>query len=367
MLRLGPRPTYDEFRTLCLIPNQPCIITINSDSADLSSSLSPSTSSSFVHDWPAFNLWLDSTKTLVNYEYLVQTYGHLKVSPVVVNRALELNQELTPTTTSQDDYCSNSNSRRQDENETTDDFKNLLNQWNKGQSRDIYLKDWHLPLVLSSNSGPDDRKEQIRGESVVEDMLYVVPEFVRDDWMNEYYGRRTTDDFRFVYAGGGDTVTLLHRDVYCSYSISTNIFGKKRWYMFPPNCTTHLEPYLTRARYKDQGGVDVETLSLNEFEKFLQLGMLVTEQEQGETIFVPSGWYHQVVNLTHPTISINHNWCNAHNVQTMYRAMLKQVEECREAIADVKTMLRDGRKEEDWKYEWVRCVQDLVRQDAGWE
>ena len=31
-------------------------------------------------------------------------------------------------------------------------------------------------------------------------------------------------------------------------------------------------------------------------------------QEAGETIFVPSGWYHQVTNLV-DTVSINHNWC----------------------------------------------------------
>eukprot|EP00814_Leptocylindrus_danicus_P022377 CAMPEP_0116004240 /NCGR_PEP_ID=MMETSP0321-20121206/493_1 /TAXON_ID=163516 /ORGANISM="Leptocylindrus danicus var. danicus, Strain B650" /LENGTH=199 /DNA_ID=CAMNT_0003472521 /DNA_START=936 /DNA_END=1535 /DNA_ORIENTATION=- len=37
-------------------------------------------------------------------------------------------------------------------------------------------------------------------------------------------------------------------------------------------------------------------------------------QEVGETIFVPSGWYHQVENLE-DTLSINHNWINGFNIK----------------------------------------------------
>jgi len=36
-------------------------------------------------------------------------------------------------------------------------------------------------------------------------------------------------------------------------------------------------------------------------------------QEEGETLFVPSGWHHTVENME-PTLSINHNWVNGTNI-----------------------------------------------------
>ena len=43
-------------------------------------------------------------------------------------------------------------------------------------------------------------------------------------------------------------------------------------------------------------------------------------QEPGELLFVPSGWYHQVENLT-DCISINHNWLTPHNAHWALRRL----------------------------------------------
>ncbi|KAK4048772.1 hypothetical protein OIV83_004538 [Microbotryomycetes sp. JL201] len=356
MRRLNPRPTYDEFRQQCLIPNEPCIIS-NGNNGASHSPLASSTglAAAFVHHWPAYDTWLTSNKHEIDYDNLTRLLGDVTVSPVTQQ----------PGTS--------------DCNDREINFGDLLDQWRNGLAQNVYLKDWHLPLMLSKRTTISQEGIRLKGEQVVQDLLYKVPNIVRDDWMNEYYGQETEDDFRFVYAGGGDTVTLLHRDVYASYSVSTNIFGRKRWYMFPPQCTPHLQPYISAARYNSQG-VDVRTWSQNTLAQFHQLGMLVVEQEQAETIFgkfraLPSGWYHQVVNLTHPTISLNHNWCNAHNILSMYKSMSQEVEDCRDAISDVKQMLarnatavgKHKGSETDWRFEWETCVQDLVRQNAGWD
>lgn len=42
------------------------------------------------------------------------------------------------------------------------------------------------------------------------------------------------DDFRFTYLGPEGTFTPLHADVYNSYSWSTNLCGRKKWWLFPP-------------------------------------------------------------------------------------------------------------------------------------
>lgn len=71
-------------------------------------------------------------------------------------------------------------------------FGQLLNLWKEGRGRGMYLKDWHLPLLVHLEEGGE------RGKEKVERMLGEVPECWRDDWMNEWYGSQTEDDFRFV-------------------------------------------------------------------------------------------------------------------------------------------------------------------------
>ena len=55
-------------------------------------------------------------------------------------------------------------------------------------------------------------------------------------------------------------------------------------------------------------------------------------QRSGELLFVPSGWFHEVENLT-DCISINHNWLNAHNVKWALTKLLT-VLKCIKAALD---------------------------------
>ena len=83
----------------------------------------------------------------------------------------------------------------------------------------------------------------------------------------------------------------------------------------------------------------------------------------------PSGWYHQVENLT-ACISINHNWCNSVNLPSLYDSMCAKVAEVEAALEDVKELLSQGPDAdfpEVWQREWVNTVQDVVKMDAGWK
>ncbi|BGP13548.1 hypothetical protein JCM10213v2_001474 [Rhodosporidiobolus nylandii] len=190
--------------------------------------------------------------------------------------------------------------------------------------------------------------------------------------MNEFEGSEEGkgDDFRFVYAGGGDTLTALHRDVYCSYSISTNLFGRKRWYLFSPQLTPVLRPLIAEAE-REGRGVNCDAWDGERKRDFEGKGMVVVEQEAGETIFIPSGWFHSVHNLTHPTISLNHNWANTHCLPAIYASLCVEVARAREAIDDVKDLLREqarrrGQGEEAWQEEWEMAVDALVERSEGW-
>lgn len=119
--------------------------------------------------------------------------------------------------------------------------------------------------------------------------------------------------------------TPYHVDVFTSYSWSTNICGKKKWILFPPDEELKLKDNLGNLPY------DVT--------KCKNLGNTThfeVTQNSGDAIFVPSGWHHQVWNLE-DTISINHNWINGCNVENMWfsiednlRAVKNEISDCRD-------------------------------------
>lgn len=121
--------------------------------------------------------------------------------------------------------------------------------------------------------------------------------------------------------------TPFHVDVFSSFSWSTNIVGRKRWLFLLPGEETKLEsgpagkPFSIDDDILKQRGVDyIEII-----------------QNAGETVFVPSGWHHQVWNLAE-TISVNHNWFNAGNIFTIWSEMHKTFELVVKEISDCRDM-----------------------------
>ena len=94
----------------------------------------------------------------------------------------------------------------------------------------IYLKDWHIDQIPDLN------------------LKYTVPESFSDDWLNWYCKTCRAsdgDDYSFLYMGGARTYTSLHHDVCCSNSWSINIFGHKKWTLWPPS-----ESYKLASNYR---------------------------------------------------------------------------------------------------------------------
>lgn len=154
-----------------------------------------------------------------------------------------------------------------------------------------YLKDWHLAALEPDYAA------------------YEVPPCLGEDWLNEHWaacaastGAAATasgGDHRFVYVGPAGSRTRLHADVLFSYSWSANVVGSKRWRLVPEEQRHLVSDAATLARKPN----------LDEIPGVAPIEII---QKSGELLFVPSGWFHEVENLT-DCISINHNWLNAHN------------------------------------------------------
>lgn len=108
--------------------------------------------------------------------------------------------------------------------------------------------------------------------------------------MNEFWLTRDDlqDDYRFVYIGGHHTFTPFHADVYRSYSWSANICGIKRWTLFLPGQENLFKDRLGNMVY------DIREVDEVKFPRFREAKKIVIMQRDGETLFVPSGWFHQV-------------------------------------------------------------------------
>ena len=125
------------------------------------------------------------------------------------------------------------------------------------------------------------------------------------------------------YLGPRGSSTVLHADVVRSHSWSTNVCGRKRWQLIPPPYTHLLYSCLGQ---QGGGGVVATHLHADVGEMALLYPGLAKArkvaieviQEAGETIFVPSDWFHSVENLE-PTLSINHNWLNSSNLERCWK------------------------------------------------
>ncbi len=172
-------------------------------------------------------------------------------------------------------------------------------------SKILYLKDWKFQKTFPEYS------------------LYPCPTYFQNDWLNEY----TCGAYKFIYLGPKGSCTRLHSDVLCSYSWSTNICGRKRWYMVPPYYTyllydcfgqQHLASHLHQDLEEEIGSTFYPGL------KLARLHAIEVIQEATETIFVPSGWHHTVENME-PTLSVNHNWINETNILWSWEKVSREI------------------------------------------
>jgi Cupin-like domain len=161
----------------------------------------------------------------------------------------------------------------------------------------LYLKDWKF-LAAHPNYN-----------------AYEWPQYFTDDWLNDAMGNA----YKFVYLGPAGTSTPLHADVLRSYSWSTNICGIKKWILVPPALTCYLYDCFvfggtTLPTYIN---IDVDYPGTKSFYPGLECARqhsIEIVQHPGETIYVPSNWFHTVINVR-PTLSINHNWINGYNIR----------------------------------------------------
>jgi len=128
---------------------------------------------------------------------------------------------------------------------------------------------------------------------------------------------------RFLLIGGKRTGANLHRDPKGSAAWNTLLSGRKRWIFFPPD----IDPQLIGARHRGYNAESPVHWWLDHYPRLREqkdqgdtsLGMIECIQERDETIFIPPGWYHAILNLDDFTIAATSNILSIDMFQQQYQ------------------------------------------------
>lgn len=136
-------------------------------------------------------------------------------------------------------------------------------------------------------------------------MDYEIPLYFRDDLFS-LVGEKRRPPYRWFLIGPERSGSSVHIDPLGTSAWNTLIEGHKRWILFKPGSVKKL----VKGDYLKQKGEDGEAITW--FDKVLprmvreeekkgkfdsELGIRECIQYPGETIFVPGGWWHAVLNL----------------------------------------------------------------------
>jgi histone arginine demethylase JMJD6 len=147
---------------------------------------------------------------------------------------------------------------------------------------------------------------------------YNIPTFFPDD-LFELVGESKRPPYRWFLTGPERSGTCVHIDPLGTSAWNTVVEGRKRWVVFKPR----IPKDIVKGKDVILKGEDDE--AINYFldivprikKKYTDIEVLEFTQMPGDTVFIPGGWWHAVLNLDN-TIAITQNFCSRTNFERVW-------------------------------------------------
>lgn len=195
-------------------------------------------------------------------------------------------------------------------------FRTNWHRWNeeKKKYRNVYmtLKDFWSYGRHNQDSEPGYIFDgSFWKEKNIPELLkaYDRTQYFREDFFS-VLGDDNRPPFRWFLCGPVGSGSPWHTDPHCTSAWNALLYGRKRWALYPPTMTPPGVAVSKDGRYS----------SMKPFRWFMEVYPHLEDherpieliQEPGELIFVPTGWWHTVLNVTE-TIAVTQNWIDRFN------------------------------------------------------
>jgi len=168
---------------------------------------------------------------------------------------------------------------------------------------------------------------------------YAVPSYFPDDLFS-LVGEKRRPPYKWFLLGPKRSGTCVHIDPLGTSAWNTVIRGRKRWVLFPPGTSKsvakaldHIKkgeddeainyfvdflPRLRQEMKRQQQQKHAESSSSSSSSSDEIPQMIEFTQYPGETVFVPGGWWHAVLNLD-DSVAVTQNFCSSTNFLKVWK------------------------------------------------
>jgi hypothetical protein len=140
-----------------------------------------------------------------------------------------------------------------------------------------------------------------------------MPACTTPNWLSSklFHDRETTTAIELYIGGAGASFPVLHYDGMHTHAFLMQLHGTKEYVAYAPDQAKYLYPRAGIERNKSSVP-DIDNPDLTRFPLFASAKPVRGFLRAGETLFVPSGWWH-TARIVEPAITVSINTANTTN------------------------------------------------------